>query len=277
MSRGAGAGALALALLAGAVLAPPASAYRIAGQRWPNEEISVANTAPRYALAVRQAIRAWNRADVGVRFTRAPANRARVVFSYSRSGGSGRYGCEGVAGAAGAGYPSPFVTATVRVIRNCLDPGLRRLTAMHELGHVLGLGHETRRCALMNPTGDVERRLPSLCPSGTRVPTRDDVRGTRSLYRRRPPRVSSAIGLFNPGHGSRLPFSGGVLRLSAAARNPALEYRWDFGDPASGADNRATGLDAIHTYALPGVYTITLTVYDGGALIATTRNRVELF
>ena len=105
-----------------AVLAGPASAYRIAGPRWPNHEISVANTAPRYALAVRQAIRAWNRADVGVRFTRAPARRARVVFSYSRSGGFGRYGCEGVAGAAGAGYPSPFVTATVRVIRNCLDP-----------------------------------------------------------------------------------------------------------------------------------------------------------
>jgi PKD domain/Matrixin len=274
---GRGAGALALALLAAAVLAAPASAYRIAGPRWPNQEISVANAAPRYALAVRQAIRAWNRADVGVRFTRAPTRRARVVFRYARSGGFGRYGCEGVAGAAGAGYPSPFVTATVRVIPRCREPALRRLTAMHELGHVLGLGHEERRCALMNPTGDVDTRLPSMCPFGTRVPTRDDVRGARSLYRGRPPRVSAAIGVFNPGHGSRLPFNGGVLRLSAAARNRALEYRWNFGEPASGADNRATGLDAIHTYAMPGVYTITLTVLDGGALIATTRNRVELY
>lgn len=38
----------------------------------------------------------------------------------------------------------------------------------------------------------------------------------------------------------------------------AIEYTWDFGDGTTSADFNAT-----HTYALPGVYTVTLTVSDG--------------
>ena len=222
------------------------------------------------------AIRAWNRAHVGVRFTRAPADRARVIFGYARGGGMGRYGCEGVAGGTGAGYPSPFLAMRVRVQRSCRSQALRRLTAVHELGHVLGLGHETRRCALMNPTGDVNTLLPSLCPRGTRVPTRDDIRGARALYRRRPVAVSDTIALFNPGPGTRIPMPEGPLRLSAAARNPALEYRWHFGDRRSGAANGARGLDVAHTFTDAGVYTITLRVFDGGTHIAMRRGDIEL-
>ena len=57
------------AALAFFALAPVAVAYRFAGPRWPNKTISVANEASRYGPAVRAAIKAWNRADVGVRFT----------------------------------------------------------------------------------------------------------------------------------------------------------------------------------------------------------------
>jgi PKD domain len=266
-----------VACLAALLLGAPADAYRFAGKRWPNETISVANRAPRYAAAVRHAIRAWNRARVGVRFTGAPADEARVVFRYARGKGFGRYGCEGIAGATGAGYPSPFVTMGVLVTLSCRNRALRRLTAMHELGHVLGLGHEPRRCALMNPSGDVGTMLPSLCPRGTGVPTGDDIRGARALYRQPAPRVDRTVALFNPGDGSRLTFDGGALRFSAAVRNRALEYRWNFGEPSSGADNHASGLSAVHVYAAPGTYTISLRVLDGGTAIATVRNEVELF
>jgi hypothetical protein len=222
------------------------------------------------------AIRAWNQARVGVRFKRAPAQRARVVLGYTRRAGKGRYRCEGIAGGTREGYPSPFANMQVRVLRSCRSQALRRLTAVHELGHVLGLGHETRRCALMNPTGDVDTLLPSLCPSGTRVPARDDIRGARALYRRRPAAVSETIALFNPGPGSRIAMPRGPLHLSAAARNDALEYRWRFGDRRSGAANRARGLDVRHRYADAGVYTITLRVFDGGTQIAMRRGEIEL-
>ena len=56
----------------------------------------------------------------------------------------------------------------------------------HELGHVLGLGHETRGCSLMNPTGTLQG--PSLCPKARlwqwrcRLLTGDDVAGAVALY-----------------------------------------------------------------------------------------------
>jgi PKD domain len=280
--------AAAAALAAGTLLAaaPPADAYRFAGPRWPNQTISVANETPRYAGAVRKAIRVWNRARVGVRFTRVSStDRARVVFRYASGRGSGVHGCGGVAGGTGAGYPSPYLRMVVFVVRTCGSPAIRRLTAAHELGHVLGLGHEDRRCALMNSSGNTATGLPSHCPGHgpaarrlrRRLTTADDVRGARALYRRAPRAVDQKLALFNPGDGSRLPLGWGPVRFGAAVRNTALGYRWDFGDPASGAANSATGLDATHAYAAPGAYTIRLEVLDGGTVIATGRQRLELF
>jgi len=43
------------------------------------------------------------------------------------------------------------------------------------------------------------------------------------------------------------------------ARQPALTYRWNFGDPASGANNTANGLAATHVYNRAGTYRVILT------------------
>jgi hypothetical protein len=72
---------------------------------------------------------------------------------------------------------------------DCPSEGLRALTVAHELGHVLGLGHERRRCALMNPVhgrGGGTRCTQS--PAAVRrryrrLLERDDMRGARRLYR----------------------------------------------------------------------------------------------
>ena len=42
----------------------------------------------------------------------------------------------------------------------------------------------------------------------------------------------------------------------------AVAWLWDFGDPGSGAANTSTLQDPAHTFALPGDYTVTLTVTD---------------
>ena len=36
-------------------------------------------------------------------------------------------------------------------------------------------------------------------------------------------------------------------------------YTWDFGDPASGADNTSTDIDGTHSFSAPGIYTVELT------------------
>jgi large repetitive protein len=44
----------------------------------------------------------------------------------------------------------------------------------------------------------------------------------------------------------------------------AANYVWNFGDPASGANNTSTGVNGTHVYASPGTYTVTLTASNGG-------------
>src|SRR5829696_696844 len=131
-------------LVALVVLAPAASAYERAGRAWPGKRITYYTGASGYRVPVDRAARIWNRARVGVRFRRVSRRNAQVVI---------RYGGRRCEGAAFAGYIGRFRQSPVQLGRGC-GRGLITLTAVHELGHVLGLGHETDRCARMNPAFD---------------------------------------------------------------------------------------------------------------------------
>jgi gliding motility-associated-like protein len=55
----------------------------------------------------------------------------------------------------------------------------------------------------------------------------------------------------------------------------ASSYAWNFGDPASGANNTATGANNTHTFSGPGTYTVTLvTTFATGAPVTTTKEVV---
>ena len=56
-----------------------------------------------------------------------------------------------------------------------------------------------------------------------------------------------------------------------------VSYDWDFGDPASGPANTATGVTASHTYTTGGTYTATLTVTDNTSLTGTDQVTITAF
>jgi hypothetical protein len=167
-------------LVCSLVLLVPASAhaYVIGGSAWPGTTIHYHSAARGYAGPVARAARVWNKAGVGVRFVRSSRARADVVV---------RYGGPRCGGAAPVGYARAYDGSWVRLGAGC-NRDLIMLTAVHELGHVLGLDHESGRCARMNPGFDASGS-PDACPNRTlsywlaHPLLGDDIRGARALYR----------------------------------------------------------------------------------------------
>jgi hypothetical protein len=162
------------AIVAGA-LAGASDAYTIHGDPWPAPAITYHTNPARYVDSVDRAARIWNRANVGIKFRRTTADAAQVIV---RKGGDP---CTGFAivGRASNSY--------MRLGPGC-DTDHIVLVAVHEFGHVLGLGHELQKCARMNPTIDHDTATPSHCRTHPQSywlehPLKaDDVAGARVLY-----------------------------------------------------------------------------------------------
>jgi hypothetical protein len=168
---------LLMAALCALVLAPLASGFHIEGERWPGPTISIWNTTA-YAVPVLDAERAWNASPAAVRFVpAADRDTADVVV---------RYGAPHAQGQASVGYGPGSSTVT-------LPRGLGRMVsttlAAHELGHVLGLGHENKGCTVMAAV--VKVGASATCRIATCkviwrcLVQRDDANGAIALYGRR--------------------------------------------------------------------------------------------
>ncbi|MDQ3936905.1 MAG: M12 family metallopeptidase [Actinomycetota bacterium] len=169
--------ALLVAALAALAAAPDASAYEIAGRAWPEGEIRYHVLDPDLEKPVKRAAKVWNARKLSVTFVSSSEEAARVLF---------RGGQSNCGGAAFVGYPGRRGISLAEIDDSC-GTGIAMLTAVHEFGHVLGLGHETRRCARMNATfgrggtpGRCERH--SLSYWLDHPLTKDDVRGARAIY-----------------------------------------------------------------------------------------------
>ncbi len=152
-----------------APLVAPSTAAAVDGQRWPGRTITYYD-ATRDKLAVRRAVHAWNVSGVRIRFVRVfNRSRANIVLRNSRAVPSG---CG--TGRATLGYLGRGRQGFVNILhgyakdgQGCAWPGQTFVVA-HELGHVLGLGHDDRACSIMN-SSHTNGVAGSRCVLGDRI------------------------------------------------------------------------------------------------------------
>lgn len=159
-----------VALVAVAAVAAPAQGYRLAGHRWPTRTIRYHN-ATAYKDAVRAGVQAWNASGARVRFRETTRGKAGLQIRYSGSGCGG----SGSVGRRVNYHPTVFLG------RGCESSSMP-LIATHELGHILGLSHEDRRCATMSSAVGLRCPRVPLYMWRCRLLEADDVRGAIRIY-----------------------------------------------------------------------------------------------
>jgi hypothetical protein len=245
------------------LVASPAAAYEVdrdGKASWPFKEITyyvgqiagsnpdasprIVPAEPGRARAVARAMLAWTRADVGWRLrrvnTRAPAKADLLIELNPRSAFRR---CQGLATKGFA-----FTQALIGIRGRCGRGQLLSLVAAHELGHVLGLGDESRQCAVMNQ-GYVRvagRLRPAQCTrnsaeQGGLVWT-DDRRGAQVLNRRR---FSLPKGLCDPLDESPVGAADAFCRYTFDCRGVDGDHLVD-GDGDGITDNVETEDQIIH-------------------------------
>ena len=162
--------------------------------RWEIARVPVWVGTPALRSPVARAISKWNALRLRVHFTRVTKRRDAFV-TIRMDGDLCVGGVTQVLGARQSGevdgrrYSIRYIARAEMLIAPRCGADLTTFVVAHELGHALGLGHETRRCALMNPAADSGGASPQ-CP-GLRIRDRardpirpDDRNGVRALYRR---------------------------------------------------------------------------------------------
>lgn len=168
--------------LLSATLVSSASAYIPGGKTWPGGTIRYYNAAADQAWPVARAVWVWNHSGARVRFVPSSRADAQLIIDHFA-----HQQCVAHAQAT-LGYGTQSRVSLPRLDENSsVCNSYASVSAVaHELGHVLGLSHETRGCALMNPTGSW--RGAKLCTSPNQWEWRceilenDDVRGAVALY-----------------------------------------------------------------------------------------------
>jgi hypothetical protein len=166
-----------LLVLAAALVAGPADAYRLEGGRWQTRTITYYTETAAYRWSVDTAAYAWNTSGARIRLVNSSRANANVLLGirWYKQAGDARVHRAG----------RRIVGAEVG-IQTGHDRYEMALIVAHEFGHVLGLDHEFRACATMNVSVGLDHT--TLCPAPPagswtcRLLQADDVRGAVSLY-----------------------------------------------------------------------------------------------
>jgi hypothetical protein len=129
------------------VSASPAGAWRTHPYRWSSPTIGYYDLSHGYGWSLRQAATAWDLSGANVRFVPVPRARAQVIVGARLDAGDERE-----AGVAKLHVVGERIDHAVVYIRDGVDRYTAAQIIAHELGHVLGIGHDDRACATMNST-----------------------------------------------------------------------------------------------------------------------------
>ncbi len=173
--------ALAAALLAALVLAPSAEAYKRLDYRWPSRAIPYYDaTGKEYSKNVAEAAAAWNKSGTKARWKKVSKRRARVLIRVNK-----RIPSAGLATYFGRQRGLIEIQPGMKKLRESKIEGNWVATTImtHEMGHIMGLDHETRKCAIMQPAIGIGCPLPKdPWQFRCRVLEPDDMRGGVALF-----------------------------------------------------------------------------------------------
>ena len=199
--------ALAAALLCALLVAPTAEAYQRLSYRWPSKTILYYDgTGKAYSKNVAAAAAAWNKSGQKARWKKTSKSRARVQIRVSKNIPSA-----GLATYYGGQRGLIQIQPGMKGLRDSKAEGdwIATTIMTHEMGHIMGLDHETKKCAVMQPAIGIG------CPNPKdpwqyrcRVLEPDDVRGGVALF-------GGKIGKVGPEFCDRTPAPGAPADVTA--------------------------------------------------------------
>ena len=143
-----------------------------------------------------------------------------------------------------------------------------RSAVLHEVGHVLGLGHPDSNGAAP-PVADESIHSTTtssdwtnavmhsvIPPSKPDAPQTDDIQGIQYLY------GTAAVGAVPTANftiSNPPAIAGSPVNFADASTGGATGWNWNFGDASSGSANTSELKNASHTFAAAGTYTVTMT------------------
>lgn len=256
-----------------AFAAAPALAFHDQGDAWPGHVITYHSDFPADAAVVRAAVHDWNTSGMATRFVAAPAARAEVTIQpmpviqlskLEKTKGAGSADALGYAtvgaippgaairGPAGGVFHGAHVWLARVGARDRygirISLGTMERVAVHEFGHILGLGHEHKACAVMQPIlnegcGIGHHHWLGLCKDPLEP---DDIRGAVNLYGGREPTFHERLCVISP-----LPGTPRKVSVRLSDNNLESVIRWK--NP-TGVTLKVTRL--IDPYALDGRPTV---------------------